>query len=121
MKKRPFKYLFYVFLTLLVLALPIPFFAILALPNEYSILMGAKGAVDCDGPGMVMLLGTPSYVIYGLGSCLLTSIAVRNKSRLYGYSAIICLLIVALITPNVVKAYLETKRPEYIQSCGEGW
>jgi hypothetical protein len=121
MTKRKSKFILYVFLTFLVLALPIPLFALLVMPNEYSIVMGIEGAVDCDGPGTVMLLAISSYVIYGLGGCILAAIAIRKKIRLYGYLAIICLLFVAIITPNVVKAYIETKKPVYIQSCGEGW
>ena len=121
MNKRKSKFILYVFLTFLVLALPIPVFALLAMPNEYSIAMGIEGAVDCDGPGTVMLFAIPSYAIYGLGGCTLATIAIRKKSRLYGFLAIFCLLLVALITPNAVKAYIETKKPAYIQSCGESW
>jgi hypothetical protein len=104
----------------LVLAIPIAFLAALLLPNEY-LAQGIEGAVDCDGPLGVMLFAIPSYVMYGAGVIGFGIIAARKRNWFYGITALLCLIVIIIISPNVSKAYREHSSSQHQQTCGEGW
>ena len=102
------------------LAIPFALLAALLLPNEY-LAQGIEGAVDCDGPLGVMLFAIPSYVIYGAGVVSFGIIAARNKNWFYGITALLCLMVIIIISPNVRKAYHEHSSSLHQEICGEGW
>ena len=110
----------WLFVTGLVLAIPIALLAALLLPNEY-LAQGIEGAVDCDGPLGVMLFAIPSYIIYGAGVVSFGIIAARKKNWFYGITALLCLMVIIIISPNVSQAYREHSSSLHQQTCGEGW
>ena len=104
----------------LVLALPFALLAALLLPNEY-LAQGIEGAVDCDGPLGVMLFAIPSYIIYGAGVVSFGIIAARKKNWFYGITALLCLMVIIIISPNVSQVYHEHSSSLHQQTYGEGW
>ncbi len=104
----------------LVLCAPIALLAVFFLPNEYA-GQGVEGAVDCDGPLGVMIFAIPSYLIYGIGAACFGALAARKASWSYGVVALLCVAVVAFMTPNVIGAYREHSSPLHKESCGEGW
>jgi hypothetical protein len=106
--------------TVMVLAIPIALLAALLLPNEY-LAQGIEGAVDCDGALGVMIFAIPSYVIYGAGIVSFGVIAARKKNWFYGITALLCLMVTIIISPNLSKAYHEHSSSLHQQTCGEGW
>jgi len=104
----------------LVLAIPIALLAALLLPNEY-LAQGIEGAVDCDGPLGVMLFAIPSYVMNGAGVISFGITAARKKNWSYGITALLCLMVIIIISPNVSQAYHEHSSSLHQQTCGEGW
>ncbi len=111
---------FWLSVTGLVLALPIALLAAFLLPNEY-VAQGMGSAVDCDGPLGVMIFAIPSYIVYGAGAIGFGILAARKKNWFYGITALLCIMVIVLISPNVSKAYREHSSPLHQQACGEGW
>lgn len=88
---------------LLLLALPLAFFAAFLPPNEYKATLGVA-ALDCDGPSKVFGFCAFSLLIYGIGF-IFNAMRWRNRWNLG--VAIICLLICIAVGVNYHRAMLE--------------
>jgi hypothetical protein len=58
-------------------------------------------------------------MIYGLGTFGFGAGAVRKRVRWYAVVAVLCLAVLLMILPNIVSAYLEHSRLEYMENCGD--
>ena len=85
--------------SVLLLGLPLAFFAIIHPPNEYR-AMGFE-ALDCDGPGQTYLFAVPALLLYGIGF-----LANVRRWRAWGprIVALGCFLVCTLVMINVAKA-----------------
>ena len=116
----------------LVLFAPIALLAGLYPPNKY--LAQDMVAVDCDSPGVVMLLALSSYVVYGAGAlgfgmrarrreCGRKCGKERKKRRMDGVIAGFCIAVIVLVTPNAITAYRQhaINHSDHAATCGQGW
>lgn len=88
---------------MLLIALPLAFFAAFLPPNEYKATLGVA-ALDCDGPRKVFGFCALSLLIYGIGFIFN---AIRWRSRWNLGVAITCLLICVAVGVNYYRAMLE--------------
>ncbi|ANM12227.1 MULTISPECIES: hypothetical protein [unclassified Rhizobium] len=88
----------------LLLALPLATLAILFPANVYR----AQGiaALDCDGPGQVLMLAVPTILIYGAGA----HFAYRAGRRFHRLVFLLCLIIALATVANIAGAVHELYR-----------
>ncbi len=108
------------FRIIMVAALPVAFLAVVLLPNEY-LAAGIDGVADCDGPLGVMMFAVPSYIMYGIGVVRLGVQAVLQRNLCSAMTALLCIVVLVLISPNAGKAYREHSSLLHQQSCRKGW
>ncbi len=90
----------------LVLFLPVAFFAALHPPNEYQATLGLD-ALDCDGPFETYIFAVPALLIYGVG---LFVNGVRWRVRVNAVVALLCFAICTAVIVNVLRAVAESRR-----------
>ncbi|EJB02205.1 hypothetical protein Rleg9DRAFT_4447 [Rhizobium leguminosarum bv. trifolii WSM597] len=88
----------------LLLALPLAALAMLFPANVYR----AQGiaALDCDGPGQVLMLAVPTILIYGAGALF----AYRASRRFHRLVFLLCLIIALATVLNIAEAVHELYR-----------
>ena len=96
---------FWACVAVLVLALPLALLAAMMPVNEY-LAMGID-ALDCDTPAAIVALAGLVYLLYGAGLAAFGALALRRPARRvrYGAVAVFCLLVMAGVTPNTVRAW----------------
>lgn len=104
----------------LILFAPIALLASLLSANEYA-AQGINGAVDCDAPLQIMIFAIPTYVIYGAAALGFGVLAIQKKTWIYRIVALLCVLVVVIVTPNVIDAYREHSSSRHKETCGTGW
>lgn len=102
--------------------IPIAFIAFSLSVNKYTVL-GMKEAVDCDGPLSVMLFSIPVYIVYGVGLLIFGKALFISRKIKYIIMFILCLSVIALITPNTLSALKAHNVNSTINKsqCGVGW
>ena len=96
----------------LVAGLPLAIIAMVQPVNEYRD-MGIS-AVDCDGPGSVIMMSLPALLIYGGGAILFYRSA---GTRLQIAPALCCLAIFFAVAVHVAEAAREMIQTDIAQIC----
>jgi len=96
-------------------------FGLMASVNEYRD-QGIDGAVDCNGPGGVMIFVVPSLVVYAAGTIYFAAL-LKGARRSLPAAALLVLCAAMLFAAGgkAWAAYSEKNRPEHRETCGEGW
>jgi uncharacterized BrkB/YihY/UPF0761 family membrane protein len=103
------------------LFLPITLFGLMLSVNEYED-HGISSAVDCDGPLSIMIFILPSLVVYAAGFIYYAVlIRGRRQSLLAAVLMVLCAVMVFAAARKAWMAYSEKNRPQYRETCGEGW
>ena len=89
--------------TVLLLGLPLAFFAAAHAPNEYKATLGID-ALDCQGPFETYMLAVPALALYCAGS-IFNGLKWRQLAHLV--VAALCVLVCGAVAINVVKATKE--------------
>jgi len=97
---------------ILVAALPLAFLGAIALVNEYT--SSGLNAVDCDGPGIVLMFSVPAIIIYGVGGFVNGR---RFRKRLNLMVAMLCLVIWVGLSFKVAAALGEQARMAALGWC----
>lgn len=116
MKKNTVQWRTVILYGILILFLPVAFFGIVALPNEYR-AWGGHG-VDCDGP-FLLAAAIPAAGVYGVGAVLLLRQAWARSSTIAGVLAAMCVLLVGLLCANIFGAYQELNDPNHKLVCDD--
>lgn len=101
--------------SLLVLGLPLAFFAVSHPPNEYMATMGVK-ALDCQGPFETYVFAVPAGLLYGAG---LISNGIRWRRPVNMFVSLLCALVCVAIAMNVRSAFVEEQRTH--EDCRHWW
>ncbi|HST59018.1 MAG TPA: hypothetical protein VLK84_10025 [Longimicrobium sp.] len=99
----------------LVLGLPFALFGMLMPANEYASWGG--GGVDCDGPGVVVMLAFFSSLVYGVAALVFIRRAVRGRRWGAGLAAAACIALVAGEVNNWGNANREASTSSYREIC----
>ncbi|HEX4950383.1 MAG TPA: hypothetical protein VFZ34_27205 [Blastocatellia bacterium] len=106
---------------IVILFLPVMLFGLMVSVNKYHD-QGISGASDCDGPLTVMLFIAPSLVVYVVGAIYYAVLLNDLKRKLPAAGLLLlCVVMVLAAGRKAGAAYSEKSKPQYQQTCGNGW
>jgi|SRR3989338_3295930 len=104
----------------IILFVPIAVFALILPINEYKD-QGISGAVDCDGPSLVMLFVLPSILGFLFAVSFYVSCIAKSGKRYLWVPLVLSLMMLAAVSKRAIAVYQERSMPAYLETCGEKW
>jgi len=110
----------WIYAAALVLCAPLALPGALADANEYQ-AMGLAGAVDCDGPLVVLVCAVPALFLYLPGVPVFGRWAWSSPRVWNVAAAAVLTLVCTALVVNAASALEALASPSHKEVCGAGW